>query len=313
MSHARAATVRGFAAGLLALLAACSSPGPQQPDRPAGDPQVVEASSAARLAYERGHYAQARTLYRRALTRAQAIDSPGQAADAAYNLAMSEIGLRDYDAADRLLVQAEYDAARDSADTADIRLLRAKVAYLRERLPEALALASDVVASNASPRLVLQARILRGQAFCDTGDLPGAKAELQSAKNLVESTSIGLTPSIGADLDKLEGTIARLDGNVEAAAHFFDSEVQLLRTARRHRDMAHALARSAEAHLRAGRPASAAERFFLAGRSLAGQGDFSSGEVYIASSEAAARAAGDEAARSRARRLLEEISRRAAP
>jgi len=109
-----------------------------------------------------------------------------------------------------------------------------------------------------------------------------------------------------------ERTIARLDGNVEAAAHFFDSEVQLLRTARRHRDMAHALARSAEAHLRAGRPASAAERFFLAGRSLAGQGDFRSGEVYLASSEAAARAAGDEAARSRARRLLEEISRRAA-
>ena len=143
-----------------------------------GDAVVVQASSAARLAYEQGDFGQAQQLYRRALTRAQAINDARLAADAAYNLAMSEIGLGDYDAADQLLRQAYYDADRASSNTADIQLVRAKVAFLRMRLPEALTLLDEIVASKSAQSLHLQAMILRGQIFCDTGDPDAAKSEL---------------------------------------------------------------------------------------------------------------------------------------
>ena len=257
---------------------------PSAPREPAGDTLVVQASSAARLAYDLGDYSQAQTLYRRALTRAQAINDADLAADAAYNLAMSEIGLQHYEAADQLLRQSEYDAARASSDTIDIRLLRAKVAYLRERLPEAIALANEVIASKAPQHLRLQAKILRGQIFCDTGDLPSAKSELQSIEELVASAKSELTPSVRADVEKLMGTIARLEGNMEVAARFFDAESELLRTARRYRDMGNAFARAAEAYLSAGRSALAADRFFLAARSLAGQGDLSAAKTFAESS-----------------------------
>ncbi len=311
-SGPRTTAIFGLAAGLLALCASCAAPAPQ-PAAPAGDRGVLQASSAARLAYDQGNYALARTQYRRALTRAQAIDAGGQAADAAYNLALSEIGLQHYDDAEQLLVQAQYDAARVSAATTDIRLLRAKVAYLRERLPQAIALANEVIASNAPPRLVLQARVLRGQIFCDTGDLAAALSEAQAIEALAAPAATALTPSLRADMAKLGGTIARLQDQPERAARRFEEEADLLRAAHRHRDMAYALGRAAQMHLRAQRPALAAARFFLAARSLTGQGDLAGGQAFGGSSQSAAQTAGDEAALARAGLLLQEINRRGAP
>jgi hypothetical protein len=253
-------------------------------------------------------------LYRRALTRAQAINAADLAADAAYNLAMSEIGLHHYEAADQLLRQAEYDAARASlSETTEIRLLRAKVAYLLERLPETIALANEVIAFKNPPRLRLQAMILRGQVFCDTGDLPSAKSELQSIAKLIASANTQRTPSMSADLAKFEGTIARLEGKMDVAARSFDAEAELLRTAHRHRDMGHALARAAEAYLSAGRPALAADRFFLAARSLNGLGEIGEAKALAEASLSAAATAADDDTRARAQSLLEEITKRGAP
>ncbi len=320
---ARVAAIRALGVGLLiavaVTVAACSSPGSSPgsqrdgPGGPAGDREVSEASSAARLAYERGNFAQARTLYRRALTRAEAIGSGTQAADAAYNTAMAEIGLRNYDAAEQLLRQAEYDATRVAADTSEIRLMRAKVAYLQQRPAQALAFANDVVASSAPPRIVVQARTLRGQVYADAGDLPAAKFELQALTALGRSANGAFAPAGEADIHKLEGTIARREGAIDAAARLFEREAELLRVARRYRDMGHALARAAEAYRSAGRHAQAAQNYYLAGRSLAGQDAYDAGKTFAAASLSAAEAAGDEAARARARQLLERISRRAAP
>jgi tetratricopeptide (TPR) repeat protein len=310
MTLPRKAASGGLSVVLLCLCVGCAGPRPR-PAEPAGDRQVAQASSAARLAYELGEYEQARTLYRRALTRAQAIDAADLAADAAFNLAMSEIGLQRYEAADELLLQAEYDAARASSGTIEIRLLRAKVAYLRGRLPEARALADEVLAAQAPPRSQLQARILRGQMFCDTGDLASAKAELRSIESRAADPQ--LTPSVRADVAKLQGTVARMEANREAAARLFDTEAQLLRSAHRYRDMGYAYARAAEAHLAAGRPALAADRFFLAARSLKGLGDLDTARGFAESGLSAAEKAGDAAARARARLLLEEIARGAGP
>ncbi len=312
MMSLRRAAICGLSATLLGVCASCAAPGTQHIES-AGDSQAVQASSAARLAYERGDYSQAQVLYRRALARAQAINSADMAADAAYNLALSEIGLQRYEAADQLLRQAEYDAIRARSDTLDIRLLRAKVAYLRERLPEAIALANEVIASKAAFNLRLQARILRGQVSCDVGDLASARSESASIEALVSSSSAELTPSIRADVAKLEGTIARLEGKMDVAAGRFDAEAELLRNAHRYRDMSHALARAAAAYVSAGRPALAADRLFLAARSLSEQGDVGAAKALLASSLSAAEKAGDEDARTRAQLLLEKITQRGAP
>lgn len=297
---------------LVCLCASCASPGPGS-GVARSDTVVVQASSAARLAYEQDDFGQAQQLYRRALTRARAINDATLAADAAYNLAMSEIGLGHYDIADRLLRQAYYDADRASSHTVDIQLLRAKVAYLRMRLSDALTLLNEVIGSKAAQSLHLQAMILRGQVFCETGDSDSAQAELRAVENLVASSKTVLSPSISADLAKLEGTIARLKGKMDAAAGSFDEEAELLRIAHRYRDMGYALARAAEAYLAAGRPALAADRYYLASRSLDGRGETDAAKALLESSLSSAETAGDQNARVRAQMLLEEISRRVGP
>jgi len=304
--------MRAISVALVGLCASCASTGPGPTVEP-GDLVYLQASSAAELAYEQDDFGQAQQLYRRALSRAQAVDDAGLAADAAYNLAMSEIGLGNYDTADQLLRQAHYDANRASSNTADIQLVRAKVAFLRLRLPEALILLDEIVASKSTQSIHLQAMILRGQVFCGAGDLDAAKSELWELEKLVASSRKTLSPSIGADLAKLEGTVARLEGKVDTAASSFDDEAGLLRIAHRYRDMAYAFARAGEAHRAAGRQALAADRFFLAARSLGRLGDTEAAKSFLASSISAAENADDHDSRIRAQLLLEVITRRSAP
>ena len=301
-----------FAAALVCLCTSCTSPGPA-PRTERGDVVARQASSAATLAYEQGNFGQAQKLFRLALTRAQTINDAALAADAAYNLAMCEIRLGDYDTAARLLRQAYYDAVRASSNTADIQLVRAKVAFLRTRPSQARALLDEIAASNAAQSIRLQAIILRGQIAGDAGDLDAANAELRAAQGLVASSRLVLSASIGADLAKLAGTVSRLEGKADVAARIFDDEAELLRNAQRYRDMAHALARAAQAYRASGELALAADRFFLAARSLEGHGDTQAARALLASSVSAAEGAADEDARARAKSLLEAISRRHAP
>jgi tetratricopeptide (TPR) repeat protein len=302
----------GIPAAVVFLSASCASPGPE-PGVERGDTVVVQASSAARLAYERGDFGQAQKLYRRALTRAWAINDAGSAADAAYNLAMSEIGLGDYDEAALLLRQAYYDAVRASSNTAEIQMVRAKVAFLRMQPSQALMFVDEIAASKPSQSIILQATILRGQMFGDAGDEDAAKSELRAAESLVASSQTGHSASVGADVAKLAGTVSRLEGKPAIAAHAFDDEAELLRIAHRYRDMAYALARAAKAYLEAGQQALAADRFFLAARSLEGHGDLAAATTLVSSSLSAANSAADHDAQIRAEVLLEEINRRRAP
>ena len=303
---------RSLLAVLVCLTAACSSPGPL-PIAPAAEVRVTRTFAVARRAYQQGNFDQAQALYRRALTRARAIDNATLAADAAYNLAMSEVALRHYDAADQRLRDAAYDATRAATDLTEIRLLQAKLAYLRGRPAKAIALTDALIASAAAPRIHLQARILRGQISADAGDLVAAFAELHTVKNVAAGAPRPLSPAIAADAAKLEGSIAQRDGQLHTAARLFDSEAALLRRANRYRDMSYAFARAADAYLLVGNAALAADRFFLAARSLDGLGDSDAARPYVDASLAAAARAGDAATSARARALRDEISRRAAP
>jgi len=303
--------VRGSLSVLaFSLCAGCAGSG-GPPKTPAVDALVVQVSSLARRAYEQGDYAQAQSLYRRALMRAQAIDNAELAANAAYNLALTEIGLRDYEAAAHLLQQAEFDATRASAGTFDIHLLRAKVAYLRHDTAAAATLANEVLASQAPVALRVQAQILRAQMAAESGDLSAANADLRVIETVASSSALSV--SVRADLAKLHGTIAQDAGNPDAAARFFDSEEQLLQSAQRYRDMGNALARAASAHLAAGRPALAAERFYLAARTLKALGEFGTAATLADSSLSAAMQAGDAHARERAQSLRDDIAKDGAP
>ena len=179
--------------------------------------------------------------------------------------------------------------------------------------PEALTFLDEIAASNPAQSIRLQAIILRGQIVGDAGDLDAANSELRAAEGLVASSRLVLSASVGADLAKLAGTVSRLEGKADVAARMFDDEAELLRNAHRYRDMAYALARAAEAYLASGELALAADRFFLAARSLEGHGDTQAARSLLASSVSAAKGAADEDARVRAETLLEEISRRHAP
>lgn len=312
MTLLRVVARRGVPALLVGLCLSCASP-ETVPRAERGDPVFVQTSSAARLAYRQGHFEQAQKMYTLALRRARAINDPALAADAAYNLGVSEIRLGDYAAAARLLDQAHYDAVRASSNAADIQLVRAKVAFLRMRHPETLALLDGIATLNPSQSIRLQAMILRGQVFAEAGNEKAASLQLQSAQALVTSSQPVLPDSVNADLAKLEGTVARLGGEHSRAARIFDREAELLRVARRYRDMAYALARAAETFNAAGEPALAADRFFLAARGLEGLGDVGAARAFLASSISAANEASDHDARARAEALLEEFTRRHAP
>jgi hypothetical protein len=312
MRDLRGIASRGLLALLVGLNVSCVAP-PQQPRAPAAETQVAQTFVVARRAYEQGDFTQAQALYRQALRRARAIDHAALAADAAYNLAVSEIALQNYGAADQLLREAGFDAARASSDTVEPLLLRAKVAYLRGRPSEAIVLANEVIGSGAAPALRQQALLLRGQIHAEGGNLAAARTDLRAVIPQNAAPGATLRPALAADAKKLEGTIAQRSGENIVAAQLYDAEAELLRAALRYRDMARALARAADAHLMAGSAALAAERFFLAARSLDGLGDTAAAKGYLESSLAAAARTGDEGARTRAQALLDEISRRAVP
>jgi tetratricopeptide (TPR) repeat protein len=276
-------------------------PAPQE----TGDMEFANSCAAGRIAFDNGDFSRAQTLYNRGLTRARAVNGADSIVDAACNLAICEIALRHYQAADVLLREAEYDALRASAKSGEVQVLRAKVAYLLGHLAESADLAAKVIDSRADEDQRLAASILKGQILCDTGNLPAARAQLQRVEKLA-GTFRSLPPSTTADVIKFRGTILRMEGSYEAAARLFDGEADLLRSTRRYGDMSHALARAAGCYLKAGKPALAADRFFLAGRSIGAQGDAAVACQWLAAGMAAAEKAGDAAARARVAALLEE-------
>lgn len=309
MMHLIFSAARTIPLLLIFMSASCISLSPT-PQR--GDPELLELSEAAHLAYARGDIPRAAVLYRQALDRARVIDEPGEIVDAARDLAICEIAQKHWKAADALLQEARYDAGRGSLDGSEIVLLRAKVAYLEGRVSDSENLADEISAGGINPAVRLQALILKGQALCDTGNLAAAKAQLRAVDNASASGG-AMTPSIQAEASKLRGTIARLENKPGDAAALFDREANLLRLSRRYANMPAALARAGECYLAAGKPKLAADRFYLAGRSLAAQGDSAAAKPMLASSISSAEKANDPAARSRAEALLREINQSGGP
>lgn len=293
--------------GVIAAMfaSACSSPPSRQPPS-LSDPLYQQASAAGRSAFEQGQLQQSAAMYRQALVRARATNWPEAIVDAAYNLAVCELATQHFAEADAVLAEAIYSASLGGLSDRELRLLQAKSAYLQGQWANAIRFCGEVTSRPGDVTQALAAIVLKGQAQCELGDVSAARAQLQSAATqMAKLSSAG--PSLQADIENLRGKIARLEKNDAAAAGCFDREAEFLRAARRYRDMSHALARAAESHLAANRPSLAADRYFLAGRSIAAQGDRQQGIAWLDLSMKAAEKAHDAEARARADAMLKEL------
>src|SRR5438105_6691154 len=116
---------------LAGLLLGCGTPKKPPAPGPATDPALTQLTSSARLAYDRGDADLAATFYGRALDRARAMDEPKAIANAAYNLAASQIRLAAYAQARLSLAESLAEAKRGGDRFLDIQLLDAKAAVLQ--------------------------------------------------------------------------------------------------------------------------------------------------------------------------------------
>jgi hypothetical protein len=236
------------------------------------DAPLAQASEAGMIAFERGDAPEAAAQYEAALQRARFMDDAAAVADAAYNLAVCEVTISRFEAAEKHLHEAEYNG-RISGTTLDgVHLLMAKLSYLQQHDPEAEAIA-EPLASSAVPAIRLQAQALLTLIACDVRQVTQAESRLRELNSIAKGAG-NLTPALRAEIEKSEGSVALLEGNSSQAAAHFDQEAAFLRQAHRYRDVIHALTRSAAAHEKAGAASVAADRYYQAARGCVAVRDF---------------------------------------
>jgi tetratricopeptide (TPR) repeat protein len=254
---------RFFIALTLLTLIGCAT-GPTAPPK---DKELSQASDLARAAFEDGATARALDLYRKALTRAIAMDDATEIGNAAYNLALCQILLGQLEQASASLAEARAAFQRSGANPADVLLLEATVAERQGKLEQALSLADQVLAASPDENDLVQATLLKGTIACDQDDPARARTALAEAdKHHVTEGALR------AARERLAGNIFLLEGDPAEAAAAFDRAAALFKKAKHYRDMALTLRRAGEAYREAGDTRRAEDRLLRARRSLAAQG-----------------------------------------
>jgi len=239
---------------------------------PTGRPRDVVLASAmtsGRLAFERGLEAEAAVLFRQALNRAREMDAAAAIADASYNLAATLVKAGDYPGAAAALFESESEARRAGGSVADVLLLRARVARLDQTPDEAEALADRVLTDSASRPSAghrVQAHVLKGEVAAEKGNWPVAQEQARLARVALGRVGDTVSPALLAGLVGLQARVAGGRGNLEESARLFDRQAALLRQAHLYRDMADAIADSAQAWLSLGKPTEAGPRFYRRAR-----------------------------------------------
>jgi ATP/maltotriose-dependent transcriptional regulator MalT len=278
----------------LLVLTGCNSPAPTGPR---GDAVLTNAMSSGRLAFERGLNTEAVVLYRQALDRAREMDDAPAIADAAYNLAAAMVQAGEYGQARLALLEAEAEARRFGGNVADVLLLRAKVARLGGMPSEAVALADRVLsdaASRPAPGHRVQAHVLKGEVAAEERNWAAAEEQARLAREALGRAGDRVSPALLAGVVGLRGRIAMGRGDLSSAARLYDRRVDLLRQGHLYRDMAGAIADSAEAWRRLEKPAEAGPRFYRAARAAAAHGDGARARALVSEASDAASAARDE-------------------
>ncbi len=261
------AFARAAAPALLLAIAACGSTPPPVPR----DRVLAAAADAAREAYDVGNVRLAASLYARALDRARVADFDADVADHAYNLALCRMALGDLVAARALLVESRAAFARAGLDDADASLADARLSLVAGDGTGAAEAARRLLEREPRAMVRAEALVLLGEVAVAEHDAAAARAAFE------EASSVELDPASDlltfAHVHRLAGRVALLEDDFGSAARSFDEEARWAREGRAYRAMADALVRSGNAHRDAGASASAAERYYRAGRSFLAAGD----------------------------------------
>ena len=284
------------------LLSGCSStPAP----RPV-DPEISRTARSARGAFDSGLVEAASRLYARALRRARQQDDATEIGTNAYNLALCEVILGDYNKARGALAEAKAEFARRGDIPPEVFLLEAKTAYRQGRGAEAEALVQQTLKRfpSLSPDELIQFTVLQGRLAVDRGDKIEARRRLEEIRELMEDTS---DPALRAEGAGLAGIILLAEDKPGGAAAEFDRQAELLRQAGNYREMAIALGKAGDSYGRSGETCRAGERFFRSARSLFAQGDALTSLKMIESSLAALKECPEDDLHPRIADLFEEI------
>lgn len=260
---------------LLSLLALSGCGSASKSPQPPVDLRLSSAADLARSEYDHLQTRSAAVLYERVLALARMQDDADQIVNAAYNLAVCHVHLRNYAQAEQLLREAQVEL-NDTGDNAEILLLSARVAMLQNRRCDAKFLARHIANDpHRAPLHRLRAHLLLGHLACDPPDLAAAQDHLNNAKSCISSrtTTAPIAPATAAALKHLEGRIHLLANRTNDAVQCFQREVTLLAQARAHRELPHARARLAQALRQANRHQESAYQFYRAARSLLAQED----------------------------------------
>ncbi len=254
--------------GLL-ILPGCSSPKVSREY----DPELSRTASAGRSAFEHGSTEVAARLFIRALARARIMDNSREIANNAYNLAVCEVTLGQYDEARTYLQEAETELTRRGRSLTDVLLMQARVALYQHKGEEARTLTDQVLAQPGVEKnedYRVQVQLIRARVACDSGDEARANTDLASAVTLLKKVS---DPMPHAEASELTARIHLMANEPAKAAPFFDQQAEFLRKGGRYREMALALSRAGDSYYKSGNVKLAADRFYRAARSLFAQGD----------------------------------------
>lgn len=231
----------------------CASTPPPDPE-PTTERQSLDRS--ARLAFSQGQYAQAATLYEATLDEALAEDTPEAIIDARFNLALAQTYLGEYRAALAQITQADAERIRRGlGNDPDLRLLTATIHYRSGDMRQATVTLDPLLSSSSLPPATrAKAHFIAGLIAAEDRDSSALR------RHIVALTPDG-SPGMEADRLELQGRLAGLVGDTQAALRRLDQAVALRSLDRDYRGMVRTLAT-------AGDLAESTQNYWLAGNYL---------------------------------------------
>lgn len=278
LRSAAALKVAGVLMALIVIAAGCGST-QKAPAGPPIDQDLERLNRAARLAFEKRQTEQAADLYRKALERAFVRGDLSAIVDARYNLALCLMELGEYPQALDMIGQAQAELSRAGRNIqADFHLLEATILYRDGRLSKSWEVTDTIIGfwMPQPPVILSRTYFLRGLIAAEGGDAARLNEAIAKMGDASDDT-------LRADRSELIGRLAIIEGRWDQAIASLDEAAGLRRQVFEYRRMAIAVALSAEACERAGRPGQAAERYLQAGRSAALVGDASSAQKWLSS------------------------------
>jgi tetratricopeptide (TPR) repeat protein len=258
--------MRGALAVLSEGLALSGCAGGSRPEKPPTELELLQRS--AQLAFSRRHYAQASTLYQAALDQALIADDPQAIIDARFNLALAQTYLGRHQPALDLVQLAEAERVRRHlGPDPELELLRATIHY---RAGE-LVLAHDVLARLLAGNAVAADTAARTHFLA--GIIAAERADASTVRLHRNALPAGESSGEQADRLELDGRLAAIGGDREAALRFLDRTALVRSQDGDYRGMVRALAAAGRVAEDAGRPEQAAGYWLRAGRSGAQGGE----------------------------------------